>query len=124
MSAKVYGLQGDQGAVGSREGAIPTPFSAVAGCAGYSGEDKGGEWVEKTLGWSVEIVRRAQTCSRGSIDGVGLKQWAKEGVRVDWQELLCHREDFRSCQGALGCRENVLAWISHNRRMSLEIRRG
>jgi hypothetical protein len=29
------------------------------GCTAYSGEDKGGDWVEKTLlGWSVEIVRR------------------------------------------------------------------
>jgi hypothetical protein len=27
--------------------------------AGYSAEDKGGDyWVEKTLGWTVEIVRR------------------------------------------------------------------
>jgi putative transposase len=28
--------------------------------AGYCGEDKGGDWVEKTLGWTVEIVRRAR----------------------------------------------------------------
>jgi hypothetical protein len=26
--------------------------------AGYGGEDKGGDWVEKTLGWTVEIVRK------------------------------------------------------------------
>lgn len=25
---------------------------------GYSGEDKGGDWVGKTLGWRVEIVRQ------------------------------------------------------------------
>jgi hypothetical protein len=27
---------------------------------GYMGEDKGGEWVEKTLGWRAEIVSRAR----------------------------------------------------------------
>ena len=26
--------------------------------AGYRGEDKGAEWVEKTLGWSVEMVAK------------------------------------------------------------------
>jgi transposase len=26
--------------------------------AGYRGEDKGADWVEKTLGWSVELVER------------------------------------------------------------------
>ncbi len=26
--------------------------------AGYRGEDKGKDWVEKALGWSVELVER------------------------------------------------------------------
>jgi hypothetical protein len=26
--------------------------------AGYRGEDKGADWVEKILGWSVELVER------------------------------------------------------------------
>jgi putative transposase len=26
--------------------------------AGYRGEDKGADWVEKTLGWSVDLVER------------------------------------------------------------------
>ena len=26
--------------------------------AGYRGEDKGAAWVEKTLGWSVDLVDR------------------------------------------------------------------
>ena len=26
--------------------------------AGYRGEDKGADWVRKTLGWSVELVER------------------------------------------------------------------
>jgi hypothetical protein len=26
--------------------------------AGYRGEDKGADWVEKTLGWSEDLVER------------------------------------------------------------------
>ena len=26
--------------------------------AGYRGEDKGADWVQKTLGWSVDVVQR------------------------------------------------------------------
>jgi putative transposase len=26
--------------------------------AGYRGEDKGADWVKKTLGWSVDVVER------------------------------------------------------------------
>jgi putative transposase len=26
--------------------------------AGYRGEDKGADWVQKTLGWSVDVVER------------------------------------------------------------------
>jgi len=28
--------------------------------AGYRGEEKGAEWVKKTLGWSVDVVERAR----------------------------------------------------------------
>jgi putative transposase len=29
--------------------------------AGYRGEDKGKDWVEKTLGWSVDLVERPKS---------------------------------------------------------------
>jgi putative transposase len=52
---------------------------------------------------------------------VGLKQWAEEGVKVDWQKLL-------PPQGfvVLPRRwvvERTFAWISHNRRMSKDYER-
>jgi Ser/Thr protein kinase RdoA (MazF antagonist) len=28
--------------------------------AGYRGEDKGKDWVRKTLGWSVDLLERAR----------------------------------------------------------------
>jgi putative transposase len=56
--------------------------------AGYRGEDKGADWVRKTLGWSVELVERPR---KPAPEGV-LMSWAaecaKEGVAVDWRKLL------------------------------------
>lgn len=88
----------------------------MAGRRLQSGEDKGGDWVEKTLGWTVEIVRRPRKPAPEQVLMAWAKQWAKEGVRVDWEKLL-------QPQGfvVLPRRwvvERTFAWISHNRRMS------
>jgi putative transposase len=42
--------------------------------AGYRGEDKGGDWVEKTLGWSVDLVERPKKPAPEAV----LKSWARE----------------------------------------------
>jgi putative transposase len=42
--------------------------------AGYRGEDKGKDWVEKALGWSVELVERP----RKPAPEKALKAWAAE----------------------------------------------
>ena len=40
--------------------------------AGYRGEDKGADWVRKTLGWSVDLVERpTKARPRRGADGVG-----------------------------------------------------
>jgi transposase len=98
--------------------AVSASFSHLWLDAGYSGEDKGGDyWVEKTLGWTVAIVRRPRKPAPEEVLMVWAREWAKEGVRVDWQRLL-------PPQGfvVLPRRwvvERTFAWISHNRRMSL-----
>ncbi len=40
------------------------------------------------------------------------KQWAKEGVRVDWQEFVSPRGFQVLPRPALGCRENVCLDLS------------
>jgi putative transposase len=45
---------------------------------------KGGDWVEKTFGWRVEIVSRPRKPAPEEV----LMAWAKEGVNVDWQKLM------------------------------------
>ena len=88
---------------------------------GYTGEDKGAEWVEKTLGWTVEIVSRPRKPAPEDVLMAWAKEWAKEGVMVDWRKLL-------PPQGfvVLPRRwvvERTFSWISQNRRMSKDYER-
>ena len=85
--------------------------------AGYRGEDKGGDWVEKNLSWSAEVVRHPPKPAPEKV----LFEWARlwwseEGREVDWQNLLPPR-GFRVLPRRWIV-ERTFAWISHNRRMA------
>ena len=54
----------------------------------YRGEDKGKDWVEKALGWSVDLVERARKPAPKEVLKSWAEQWSKEGVAVDWEKLL------------------------------------
>jgi hypothetical protein len=56
--------------------------------AGYRGEDKAKVWVEKTLGWGVELVERPRKAAPEEVLRAWAREWAKEGVAVDWQKLM------------------------------------
>ena len=77
--------------------------------------------MQKTLGWRVEIVRRPRKHAPEEVLIAGAKQWAKEGVTVDWQELLPPR-GFQVLPRRWVV-ERTFAWISHNRRMSKDYER-
>ena len=66
--------------------------------AGYRGEDKGKDWVEKTLGWSVDLVERPKKPAPKEVLMRWAREWAKEGVALDWQKLL-PPEGFKVCRG-------------------------
>ena len=55
--------------------------------AGYRGEDKGADWVRKTLGWSVDLVERPKKPAPEEVMMAWAREWAKEGVGVEWQKL-------------------------------------
>jgi hypothetical protein len=44
--------------------------------------------VEKTLGWSVELVERPRKPVSKEVLMARAQQWAKEGVTEDWARLL------------------------------------
>jgi putative transposase len=85
--------------------------------AGYRGEDKGGDWVEKNLSWSAEVVRKPPKPAPEKV----LFEWARlwwseEGREVGWQNLL-PPWGFRVLPRRWIV-ERTFAWISHNRRMA------
>ena len=120
MSAKVMDYEGIKVLLDRAKGLFPR-LSHLWLDAGYRGEDKGGDWVQKTLGWRVEIVKRPRKPAPEEVLMAWAKQWAKEGVRVDWQELLPPR-GFQVLPRRWVV-ERTFAWISHNRRMSKDYER-
>ncbi len=119
-SAKVMDYEGIKALLDRAKGLFPR-LSHLWMDAGYSGEDKGADWVEKKLGWRVEIVRRPRKAAPEEVLMAWAREWAKEGVAVDWQKLL-------PPQGfvVLPRRwvvERTFSWIDQNRRMSKDYER-
>jgi putative transposase len=89
--------------------------------AGYRGEDKGADWVRKTLGWSVELVERPKKPAPEEVLMSWAKEWAKEGVAVDWRKLM-PPEGFLVLPRRWVV-ERTLSWIDQQRRMSKDYER-
>jgi putative transposase len=55
---------------------------------GYRGEDKGKDWVEKTLGWNVDLVEHPKKPAPKEVLMTWARESAKEGVALDWQKFM------------------------------------
>jgi putative transposase len=84
--------------------------------AGYRGEDKGADWVEKTLGWSVDVVERPRKPAPQEVLMRWAAEWAKEGVAVNWQKLMPPKGFVVLPRRWVV--ERTIAWIDQQRRMS------
>jgi len=89
--------------------------------AGYRGEDKGKGWVEKTLGWAVELVERPRKPAAKEVLKLWAKEWSKESGVLNWEELLPPR-GFHVLPRRWVV-ERSFAWICHNRRMAKDYER-
>ncbi len=49
----------------------------------YRGEEEGMGWVEKVLGWTVDLVERQRKPAPEVVLKSWAEQWSKEGVKVD-----------------------------------------
>lgn len=80
--------------------------------AGYNGEGKGKDWVEKVLGWTAEVVRRPRKPRY---------VWVPEGEEPDWDDLrargLLPEPGFKVLPRRWVV-ERTFSWIDQNRRMS------
>jgi putative transposase len=86
---------------------------------GYKGKAK--EWVEKALGWTVQIVQHPSKTVSSKTARVWAEEWAKEGVAVDWQKLLPSK-GFRVLPRRWVV-ERTFSWLGQNRRMSKDYER-
>jgi putative transposase len=89
--------------------------------AGYRGEDKGADWVEKTLGWSVELVERPKKPAPEEVLMAWAREWAKEGAKLDWEKFMPPRG--LQVLPKRWVVERTIALIDHNRRMSKDYER-
>ncbi len=119
-SAKVMDYEGIKMLLEGADKAFPR-LSHLWLDAGYRGEDKGADWVAKTLGWSVDLVQRPRKPAPQEVLMAWAKEWKREGVSVDWQELLPSRGFVVLPRRWVV--ERTIAWIEQNRRMSKDYER-
>src|SRR3712207_149111 len=119
-SAKVMDYEGIKVLLDRAKGLFPR-LAHLWMDGGYTGEDKGGDWVQKTFGWSVEIVSRPRKPAPEEVLLAWAREWAKEGVKVDWQKLMPPRGFVVLPRRWVV--ERTFPWINQNRRMSKDYER-
>jgi putative transposase len=119
-SAKVMDYEGIKTLLRQAEKAFPR-LSHLWLDAGYRGEDKGADWVEKTLGWSVDLAQRPRKPAPKEVLIAWTREWAKEGVKLDWEKFM-PPQGFQVLPRRWVV-ERTIAWIDHNRRMSKDYER-
>ncbi len=97
----------------------PSRLSHLWVDAGYQGRGK--RWAEEVLGVSVDVVRKPKKPLPENVAKRWAEEWAKEGIKVDWQRLMPPK-GFRESPRRWVV-ERTFAWISHNRRMSKDYER-
>jgi putative transposase len=88
--------------------------------AGYRGEQKGADWVQKTSGWNVDVVERPRKPAPEGVLMRWAEEWAKEGVKVNWEHLLPPKGFVVLPRRWV---ERTIACIDPNRRMSKDYKR-
>ena len=119
-SAKVMDYEGIKALLDHAKGMFPR-LAHLWMDAGYRGEGKGAEWVQKAFGWSVEIVSRPRKPAPEEVLMAWAREWERGGVAVDWQKLMPPRGFVVLPRRWVV--ERAFSWIDQNRRMSKDYER-
>jgi putative transposase len=101
---------------------LPERLSHLWLDAGYTGEDKGADWVQKVLGWTAEIVRHPPKLAPEEVMKTWVRECNKEGIAIDMEKLMPEKGP-RPFLPKRWIVERTFSWLSQNRRMSKDYER-
>src|SRR5919112_5185595 len=90
--------------------------------AGYTGQDRGAGWVERTLGWTAEIVRHPPKLAQEEVMSAWVREFSKEGVAIDVKKFMPEKGP-RPFLPKRWIVERTFSWLGQNRRMSKDYER-
>ena len=121
-SARVQDREGIKLLLEPSRDRLPQRFSHVWMDAGYTGEGKGADWMEKALGWTAQIVRHPPRLAPEELMKIWVREWTNEGVAIDLKKLLPPK-DSRAFLPRRWIVERTFSWLGQNRRMSKDYER-
>jgi putative transposase len=80
-------------------------------------------WVERTLGWSTEIVRHPPKPAPEEVMMRWLREFNKEGLAIDPKEFVSEEGPSRAFLPKRWVVERTFSWLGQNRRMSKDYER-
>jgi putative transposase len=91
--------------------------------AGYNGQNKGADWVQKVVGWTAEIVRHPPKQVPDEVMRKWVREWATEGGRLEREKLQEEPKYSRAFSPKRWIAERTFSWLGQNRRMSKDYER-